>query len=279
MFPSHDRQPITPTLSPQVTPSVTPTISVTPSPPAANTAQKFSACTDIDVIAPYSGETYTYVGFYGTYNMPYTINTVCDLYPLATGATLTVTTYALFDAVQASITTHGNLNSQTNYLSVAVNQAGAPTITSTSTELAALGIIGDPSNDISFTDPSVSGSCTVPNIIYSTGLTVNCTGGTETTGCTFTIEIGDRVEYCATYLGEVSQPPPYYVVSATTEHSDCATCLGTCNPQDIVVLMDQSGSVGSINWQDMQAGVIAIADDLETRMNLGEVRMAAIRWS
>ncbi len=48
--------------------------------------------------------------------------------------------------------------------------------------------------------------------------------------------------------------------------------------QDIVVLVDQSGSIIS-DFDDIKTGVVNIADSLEGNMDSGEVKIGIIKWS
>ena len=275
----------TPTVTP--TPSVTPTVSVTPAvsnsqtvtptatptptpTPSPNTllAQKFSACTEFEDnrIVPYlhiaTAFTYNSVN----YSIPTIINTVCDLSPLMD----TTTTVVTAESIEAAAYYHYTNSSMVSSAPWLLSEAGTPS------SLAAFLYWSNNTTDYTLSGYS---SCQLPEILYGTGLTATCTGIDTDTGCTWNVELIDRTQHCMTYLGEFETTEPIYANRLIIEYSDCDTCQGICNPQDIVVLMDQSGSVGSANWQDMQDGVIAIANDLEARMNLGEVRMAAIRWS
>ena len=53
-----------------------------------------------------------------------------------------------------------------------------------------------------------------------------------------------------------------------------------CADQDIVILIDQSGSIGSqSNFDFLVNGAIEIANTLEDRMDAGEVQIGAYKWS
>lgn len=273
----------TPTTSVTQTPSTTPTTSVTQTPtptPTTSTplftTQKFSACTkftNTDIVPCVYGTTaYTYNSV--TYNVPLYIGNVCDLSPLM-NSNYEITRDDIWVAALFHASYNGGCNAP--FLTT-INPSGYPPANCLTNVYFVSFFQWIDDTTVEF-DLSTESSCQLPQILYSTGLTVSCTGTTESTGCTFHTELVNGDEHCLIYLGEVQTNEPIYVSSVNTEYSDCNSCQGLCNPQDIVVLMDQSGSVGSINWQDMQDGVIAIADDLETRMNLGEVRMSAIRWS
>lgn len=103
----------------------------------------------------------------------------------------------------------------------------------------------------------------------------------STSGFTITGQSGDPLDdSCLTPISGVSVADnTTFGNFSSTGYTNCSDCLGTCNPQDMVILMDQSGSVGSSNWESMKDGVIEIANGLQSRMDLGEVRLGAIRWS
>jgi len=87
-------------------------------------------------------------------------------------------------------------------------------------------------------------------------------------------ETRERCEQCDEIRGEscpTPTPTPTQTITATPD---------ICADQDIVILIDQSGSIGSqSNFDFLTDGVIEIANSLETRMDAGEVQLAAYKWS
>ena len=148
----------------------------------------------------------------------------------------TTTTVVTAEAIEAAAYYHYTNSSMVSSAPWLLSEAGTPS------PVSAFLYWGNNTTDYTLSGYS---SCQLPEILYGTGLTATCTGIDADTGCTWNVELIDRTQYCMTYLGEFETTETIYVNRLITEYSDCDTCQGICNPQDIVVLMDQSGSVGS----------------------------------
>jgi len=228
-------------------------------------AQRFSACTPFDnsVLVPYVGGT-AIQDYNGTdYTVPTQIFTVCDLQPMMNTGTTIVSSNSLL----ATNLYHFGLNN---------DYADAPWMV----ETAVAGGAGASevtvwlwwqSNATSYT-LSAQTECLLPDVLYSTGLT-------PTLRSVYSVELTDGSVQCMTFIDEVETDEPIYVETTITEFADCDVCLSACNPQDIVILMDQSGSINSSEWAILKQGVIEIANGVQGLMQLGEVRLSAIKWS
>jgi hypothetical protein len=90
-----------------------------------------------------------------------------------------------------------------------------------------------------------------------------------------TDQFSDKCSGCETLNAfrpcESPTPTPTITITQTPD---------LCADQDIVILIDQSGSIGSqSNFDFLVNGAIEIANSLEDRMDAGEVQIGAYKWS
>ena len=131
---------------------------------------------------------------------------------------------------------------------------------------------------------SANTECILPDVIYGTGLTLNCyqdCNGDEVSACTYSLAlVDDYTVICGTYMGNATSSGPFYVQGVSDSFGDCQTCLrDNCPEQDFVVLIDQSSSISSSEYSLIKQGVVTMATNWQAKMGNNELRMGAIRWS
>jgi uncharacterized protein YegL len=241
---------ITPTITPtkSVTPTVTPSITPSVTPPNL-LASEFTACTPFsdNVLVPYDGGTivYEYNGI--NYDVPLEVNSVCDLQTLMN----TATTVATATSIRAASLYHYSTN----------QYADAPWLLSEGGGSSTAAYIYWNANNTNITLSAET--CQLPDVLYMTG----ATGIKE--GVVYSVSLTDGSTQCMVHTQNLQSTQPFYVDSVITEYSSCDTCLSACNRQDIMILMDQSGSIEAPDWELLKDGIIQIADDLESRMDFG----------
>lgn len=200
----------------------------------------------------------------------------------------------------------GNLKISANTTTESAWATSGPPITINSDSLSGMcytwdgttGSTGTPVLTITGTSQYISKACSNCNSNYSVYLS-GCTGqgrwilGSDTTpfdksgdyavGNTFYLT-SSTLNGCFTILDDGNASDAYLLQGSDNMigpySGGCSGCTSNyCDYQDVLLLIDESGSVSNANWDKIISGCTNIVDELKPSMDSGTVQVGVMRWS